>query len=209
MLGSGKSTLIAAMAARGMQIVKSDDLARELMENDSSLRKRLIEILGEKAYASSNTSSKVPRLDRAYIASVIFSDSGMRKLIESAVHPVVTSEIEKIFKKHNNGRPVAVESALILQTKFQERFDYIVLVEAPKAASLKRAMESNRMTEADAMARLDEQVRDGPDTDEADFIIENSGSKEDFEKRCVALLDLLEVIEGRDLPDEPLHSLPE
>jgi dephospho-CoA kinase len=204
MLGSGKSTLIAIMAERGMRIVKSDDLARELMESNSELRAKLVEILGEEAYSASTL-----RLDRDYIASRIFKDNSLRREVEAAVHPVVTSEIENIFRENNVGRPVAVESALILQSKFQERFDYIVLVEAPKQASIERAIAGNRMTEQDAIARFEEQSRDRPDTDEADFIVENSGSKEEFEKRCTALIDLLEAIGSRDLPDEPLHSLPE
>jgi dephospho-CoA kinase len=192
------------MAERGMRIVKSDDLARELMENNSELRAKLVEILGEKAYSASTL-----WLDRDYIASRIFKDNSLRRQVEAAVHPVVTSEIENIFRENNGGRPVAVESALILQSKFQERFDYIVLVEAPKQASIERAIAANRMTEQDAVARFEEQSRDRPDTDEADFIVENSGSKEEFEKRCIALIDLLEAIESRDLPEEPLHSLPE
>ena len=187
-----------------MRVVKSDDLARVLMENNSELRAKLIEILGEKAYSASTS-----LLDRKYIASRIFSDNGLRKQVEEAVHPVVTDEIEKIFLENKEGKPIAVESALILQSKFQERFDYIVLVEAPNNALIERAIAGNRMTEQDAIARLEKQAHDQPDTDEADFIIENSSSKPDFEKKCVALAGLLEAIKGRDLPQEPLHSLPE
>ncbi|MFI5201249.1 MAG: dephospho-CoA kinase [Candidatus Kapaibacterium sp.] len=196
-LGSGKSLLIKAMEARGFYCIRSDELARELMERDPALRAKLTQILGPETYADSS-------LDRKFVASRIFSDRNLRKQVESAVHPATTAEIERIFEAHPD-ETVAVESALILQTRFQERFDYIILIESPDAEAIARVTKEGRLSKADAEARLAEQASDSIARDEADIIIENSGTKADFEKKCETLLDVLEALRNRKLPKEPLH----
>lgn len=145
-LGSGKSVLLRLMAEHGFQIIHSDDLARELMERDGTVREQLIGILGQKTYFDG-------KLDRAFVASQIFHDKSLLAKVESVVHPAVTREVEKIFLAESP-RPVAVESALILKTRFQEIFDYIVLIESPEEASIQRVIQEGRLTRSQAEARL-------------------------------------------------------
>src|SRR5579872_3853804 len=188
-LGSGKSLLIKAMEVRGFLCVRSDDLARQLMEHDPMLRAQLLQILGPQAYANGS-------LDRKFVASRIFSDRNLRKHVEGVVHPATTSEIERIFVAHPD-EMVAVESALILQSQFQERFDYIILIESPDANAIARVTQEGRMSKLDAEARLAEQASDPIAREEADFIIENSGTKAAFEQKCDRLLDVLEALRHR------------
>jgi|GEM_PF-774391 len=197
-LGSGKSLLIKAMEARGMFAIRSDDLARDMMERDPALRAKLTEILGPQAYANET-------LDRKFVASRIFSDRNVRKHVEAVVHPAVTAEIERMFEAHPN-EMVAVESALILSSRFQDRFDYIIFIESPDADAIARVTQEGRMSESDAGARLAEQASDPIELDEADFILENSSTKAAFEQKCEKLLDVLEALRNRELPPKPLHA---
>jgi dephospho-CoA kinase len=199
-LGSGKSVLLRLMAEHGFAPVRTDDLARELMERDSALREELVKILGPKAYVGGT-------LDRVFVASQIFQDKSLLEKVESVVHPAVTREVEKIFHKVVAG-PVAVESALILKTRFREIFDYIVLVESPREASIERVVKQGRLTSKEAEARLSVQEYDQESRDEADFYIENSGTSEAFEQKCLKLISLLEPLCDIDLPEIPLHGVP-
>jgi dephospho-CoA kinase len=197
-LGSGKSVLIRIMEEHGIIVIRSDDLARELMERDPEIRRPLTEMLGAKAYVNGT-------LDRAYVASQIFHDKSLLAKVESIVHPAVTKEVERIFEE-NDTRMVAVESAIILKSKFQEVFDYIVLVESPKEASVERVVKQGRLTRAEAEARLAEQELSQQAHDEADFFIENAGSEDAFEEKCRKLIGLLEPLSGMELPEKPLHA---
>jgi dephospho-CoA kinase len=197
-LGSGKSVLLRLMAEHGFSVIRTDDLARELMERDSVLRAELTEILGSKAYSNG-------KLDRAFVASRIFQDKSMLARVESAVHPVVTREVEKIFREKKSG-VVAVESALILKTRFREIFDYIMLVESPKEASIERVVKEARLTRSEAEARLSEQEYSQEAHAEADFFIGNAGSEESFEEKCRNLIGILETLEFMELPETPLHA---
>ena len=198
-LGSGKSTLLAVAKSRGIPVVRSDDLAKELMESDPKLRAKLSEILGPEAYKSG-------KLDRAYVASKIFHDNALREDVEAAVHPAVTEAIEAMIAKMLPGQPIAIESALILQTRFGEIFDYIILVDVPDDIALERAVANRGMAEADAKARLADQAYPAELREEADFIIENSGTEAEFRQKAEHLFDLLEAFYTRDLPPYPLHS---
>jgi dephospho-CoA kinase len=203
-LGSGKSVLLRMMAEHGFRVIRTDELARMLMERDSRLRSALTDILGLQTYSEG-------KLDRAFVASRIFRDKSLLAQVEAAVHPAVTREIEKIFREQPSevgASPsmLAVESALILKTRFQEIFDYIVLVESPREASIERVVREGRLTRPEAEARLSEQDY-GPEAHaEADFIIENADSKEIFEEKCRNLIVLLETMMNRQLPDMPLHA---
>lgn len=197
-LGTGKSILLRMMAERGFTSIRSDDLARELMERDPALRETLTALLGPHAYVGD-------QLDRAYVASQIFHDRALLEQVEAAVHPVVTEEIERIYGAHSDGA-VAVESALILRTNFREHFDYIILIESPKEASIKRVTREGRLTRTEAEARLAEQEYGDQACAEADFTIENEGTKEEFEEKCHQLIGILETLRGRALPDAPLHA---
>jgi len=199
-LGSGKSTLIRLAEARAIPVVRSDDLAKQLMESDPKLRAKLARILGPETYKNGT-------LDRAFVASKIFHDSALREQVEAVVHPATSEAIEKMIEKLPPGQPIVVESALILQTRFGAIFDYIILVDTPDDVALKRVLENRQMSEADAKARLAEQAYDPKLRDEADFVIENTGTEKEFRERGERLFDLLEALYTRDLPSDPLHSI--
>ena len=169
-LGSGKSTLAKMMEVRGTVAVRSDGLARELMERDPALRAKLTQILGQQAFAQDT-------LDRKFVASRIFSDRTVRKQVEAVIHPGVTAELERSFEAHPN-EMVAVESALILQTCFRERFDYIILIESPDEEAIARVTQEGRMSKADAEVRLAVQVEDRLSS-------KREGGKTSFEAKCV------------------------
>jgi dephospho-CoA kinase len=201
-LGSGKSTLTQVLAEHGMRVINSDDLAKELMQNDEKLRAKIVDLLGGRAYTGAT-------LDRIFIATQIFQDSVLREKLEALVHPAVSGKIEEIFKSEAAGKAVVVESALILKSDFKKLFDYIILVDIEDDLAVDHAVAAGRITRADAQARLEQQAYDKQPLSEADFVIQNTGSQEDFRTRAETLATVLEAITARDLPEVPLHAVEE
>jgi dephospho-CoA kinase len=201
-LGSGKSTLTQVLAEHGMRVINSDDLAKELMQNDEKLRAKIVDLLGGRAYTGAT-------LDRIFIAAQIFQDSVLREKLEALVHPAVSGKIEEIFKSEAAGTAVVVESALILKSDFKKLFDYIILVDIQDDLAVDHAVAAGRITRADAQARLEQQAYDKQPLGEADFVIQNTGPQEDFRTRAETLATVLEAITARDLPEVPLHAIEE
>ena len=198
-IGSGKSTLLRLMEEHGMTVLNSDLVARGLMESDPKLREKIAALLGSDAYTDG-------RLNRSYLASKIFSSAALRQEVEAIVHPAVRREIEYVFKNSVPGKRVVVESALIFQSGFWKTFDYIILIDSTDDAVLDRLAALGRLTPEDARNRLAQQDYDHLSREEADFIITNDGTEEQFIERCHALLSLLDVLTLRELPEAPLHS---
>jgi dephospho-CoA kinase len=189
-----------SMREAGIEVIDTDQLAKEIMQTDPSVRERIIALLGPSAYTSSG-------LDRKFIADRIFGDDTRRHALEAIVHPAVSAELERRFTAAEAGAIVAAESALILQTDLMGMFDYVILVEAGEEAALSRLGAAGKMTEEDARRRLAGQSYDRSLRQTVDISISNDGTIEEFHGRAQSVIGLLKALADRDLPDVPLHSI--
>ncbi len=201
-ISSGKSTFSALLREQGIEVLDTDSIAKEVMVSDSALRAELISILGPETYSGNE-------LNRSYVASVIFSNEDARLSVEQAVHPVVMKRIEQIYSEHKAGEIVAVESALLIQTGYDELFDMLVLVDASDEAIVKRNEGSKHFSTDDLLARLHQQGFTKAVIDEADLTIENNSTLEVFRERSLKTIEIIRIMALADLPSEPLRSIVE
>ncbi len=184
-MGSGKTLLTDYFAKQGYPVLKSDEVAKQIMNSDETLRKKIIRKFGASAYDSDG-------LNRKYLAENVFNDDEKISAINALVHPPTTKKIDiltkELFSKHNL---VFVESALIYEAKIQNMFDYIILVSAQREARIKRIQKKENLTKEEIEKRMRFQMSDEDKKERADFVIENNGSVEDLEKRGEFLLTLL------------------
>jgi dephospho-CoA kinase len=198
-LGSGKSTLMRALEEQGIHVLDTDQIAKDLMVEDTDVRTAIEELAGKEVYLDGE-------LDRKLLASKLFKDSQLRQSLEAIVHPAVTKAVEKEFAAAPVQSIVAVESALILSSQFKRIFDYIVLVNAPTEAIIDRVNQFSILSEDDARRRLKVQDYEHANYDEVDITIENSGHPEEFLERARTLGQMLKALAQRDMPERPLHD---
>ncbi len=198
-LGSGKSTLMDVLASCGIPVIKTDDLARDLMVRDAAVRSAIERLAGSEVYSDG-------LLDRSRLAAKLFHDPVLREHIEGIVHPAVMREVDLAFRTAEPSTPVAVESALLLSQDLRQHFDYIVLVDSPDDAVLNRIRNLSHLSDEDARARLAAQDYDHANFDEVDITVENTGDREEFEERARTLAQMLKALALRDLPEQPLHK---
>jgi dephospho-CoA kinase len=53
-IGAGKTTVCKIFEELGAKVIYADELAKEIMENDESLKKKIKKIFGEKSYIGEN-----------------------------------------------------------------------------------------------------------------------------------------------------------
>lgn len=80
-VGMGKSTVAGLLARRGLPVVDSDQLARELVEPGQPA------LEGIRARFGAEMLDEFGRLRRAALASVIFADAAARRDLEAILHP--------------------------------------------------------------------------------------------------------------------------
>ncbi|MDP4234192.1 MAG: dephospho-CoA kinase [Bacteroidota bacterium] len=178
-LGSGKSTLMQQLAANGIHVLNTDQMARDIMVRDPLIRSEIERLAGTEVFTEDGEHGTT--LNRQFLAAKLFKDRALRERLEAIVHPAVMREVEREFRDAEPSTPVAVESALILSSDLRQHFDYIVLVDAPDQAVLDRVRQFGYLSEEDASARLAAQDYEHANFDEIDITVENTGNREEFE----------------------------
>lgn len=175
-IGSGKSTVAELLRDKGIAVYDSDTRAKELMANDTTLRKALIEAFGTECYTSEG-------LNRPWLAKRVFNSPEELKRLNAIVHPAVMRDFETWATKQS-GEYVVMESAILLEAGLESHVDAVVAVMAPKELRLERAMRRDGATREQIEARMDNQIRDEERTLRSKYAIVN-----------IALDDLEEDVE--------------
>lgn len=170
-IGSGKSIVSQVLRHLGIAVYDCDSRAKELYDEDQELRGAMTLLCGERLY---ETESK--RLDRAYLASLIFGDKDLLSRVNALVHPAVRRDIDswKERKRAEGHRLVALESAILLQSEgLRERVDSVAVVCAPEELRLARAINRDHATEGAIRQRMAAQLSEKELVAQADFVLHN------------------------------------
>lgn len=196
-IGAGKSTVADVFREAGLPVISADEIARELMTTDPELRREIVEIVGDEAYDGD-------LLDRRFVADVIFSNPEALQRVNEAVHPrTIAEQGVRARRLINEGdRVVVCEAALIFETGGEDRFDYVVVVDAPRELRLQRASQRDGATIEDVLRREQQQMPAEEKVSRADFVIDNRGSLADLRRNARLVADLLTVLPPRDRLDD-------
>lgn len=185
-IGSGKSEFTKIAENSGFPVLRADDISKELLANNSEVKKKVIKKFGKESYRNN-----IP--DKKYLAEIVFNNPVKLRELERILHPLVIKEIEnkkkEIFRKHNI---LFVESALIYEADLESLFDFIVLITANRDVRLKRKL-SQGITEEDFIKREMNQIPDEEKRKRADFIFENNTTIEELHLKFNLLLTLLSI----------------
>jgi dephospho-CoA kinase len=174
-IGSGKSTVARLLAARGAVILDADVFAREALARGTAGFDRAVSLFGPEVVGRSGD------LDRAAIATRVFSDDVRRAELEAIVHPEVRRRIaEGVAAEAGGDRVVVVDSPLLIETGANEGFPVVVVVAASDAGRIARLV-ARGMDEADARARLAAQMPMEDKAAVADWVLNNDGTEAELE----------------------------
>lgn len=171
-IGSGKSFLSSMLKERGIPVFDSDTEAKKLMLTDVFIISSLKSLLGEDVYTGG-------KLNKPLLASYIFSSADNAAKINSIVHPRVKKAFLSWADERFSGgdRVVAIESAILFESRFSDVVDKIVTVVAPIDVRVSRVMSRDSTTRDKVMERINSQMGDDEKISKSDFIIENDGRK--------------------------------
>lgn len=191
-IGSGKSLVCSFFSRLGVSVLSADDIAKELMIGDPSLRSAISTLLGPASYRPDG------QLDRKYIASRIFSNSGLHRKVNALVHPRVEAEITSQFVKlEKAGKKLGiVEAALIYEAGFEKELDYVIVVDSPEADRIHRVVDRDQLAAEEVRKRVKSQQSPESKRRKADYIIRNTGSIHELETSVRFICSLLQNIVG-------------
>jgi dephospho-CoA kinase len=191
-IASGKSEAARLLGEHGATLIDADVLAREAVRPGSDALQSIVARWGKELLAPDGT------LDREALRQIAFADSAELEKLNSFVHPEVTRlrdlEIEKA--RARGDQIVVCVIPLLFERGIVNDFDYIVLVDAPRALRLERLSDSRGLNETDAMNMIASQMPAELKRARADYVIENVGSLEDLQRDVDRLWNTLEERAG-------------
>lgn len=179
-IASGKSTVGAVWAARGARVIEADALARLAVAPGTEVLEQIADRWGRDVLLPSG------ELDRSAIREIVFRDPDERLWLESVIHPVVGRlRAEEAAAEADAGADVVVSDIpLLFEGGLEDRFDLVVLVDAPEAVRRTRLIELRGLDPDSADRIIAAQMLSALKRDRADIIIDNVGSLADLERRA-------------------------
>ncbi|MFI3267037.1 MAG: dephospho-CoA kinase [Rikenellaceae bacterium] len=164
-IGSGKSTVAEFWRSLGIPVYDSDSQARRVMNSSMEVVEAVKELFGEAAYCDG-------QLDRAYIASKVFTDVALLEKLNAIVHPAVQKDFV-MWSERQDAPYVIEESALLFECGASEIMDFNVVVSASQSVRIERACSRDGVGEQKIMERMNNQMPQERMVEFADFNIIN------------------------------------
>ena len=131
-IGSGKSYVCQALQQQGYPVYDSDSRAKTIMAQNKTVRAGLIDLFGETVFHND-------LLDRAMIASIVFTQPELLHRLNALVHPAVIEDA-RLWVQKQIGNCCFIESALLYPGGLDAICDRIVIVNAPEKTRIERIL---------------------------------------------------------------------
>ncbi|KZE48817.1 dephospho-CoA kinase [Brevibacillus parabrevis] len=183
-IATGKSTVTGMLRERGIPVIDADQIAREVVEPGKPAYEAIVRHFGRDILLEDG------QIDRKGLGEIVFSDESERQKLNAIVHP----EVRRVMREEaeaaeaNGADIVFMDIPLLFESKLQHMVEKIVVVYAPCDMQLARMMERDELEEEQAQKRLRAQFPIDQKKLEADFLIDNSFSREETERQVEALL---------------------
>jgi dephospho-CoA kinase len=182
-LACGKSTVGEMFVARGAKLIKADELAHQLMRPGEPVYLEVVKQFGPGIVFTDGT------IDRQKLAKAAFGEGRIEEL-NRIVHPAVIAHQERWMKEEgerDGDAVVIVEAALILEAGVQKRFDKIMTVTCRPDQKIARFAARHGLSEDAARQEVERrqkaQLADEEKVRAADYVIDNSGTREETERQ--------------------------
>lgn len=167
-IGSGKTTVCKLFEKMDIPVYYADIEAKKLMTSNKTLKRKIKELLGKDAYYRNG------RLNRKYVASIVFNDKEKLQKLNSLVHPAVAEDGMKWFDLQKTKYAIK-EAALLVENASYKKLDYLIVVTAPVEMRIKRVVRRDKSDYNQVKLRIANQLPEIQKKKVADFIIDNSG----------------------------------
>jgi dephospho-CoA kinase len=187
-IATGKSTVAKIFDTFGFKIIDADKVAHEMLELHQD---KIVTLFGLQYIVNG-------KVDRKALGGLIFGDKKEKERLESLLHPLIFSEIEKqsvsldLLKK-----PYLVDIPLFFET---ERYPIkkSIVVYVPQRLQLERLMERDCSSKEASLQRINAQMEIDKKKQKATYLIDNQGDLNALQQHCVKVKEkILEDYKGK------------
>lgn len=167
-IGSGKSTVAALFEQRGVAVLDTDLVARQVVEPGQPALEEIRDRFGAGLLTPTGD------LDRSAMRELIFTDPEARQALEAITHPRIRDYVRHWIDSQS-GPYCIVIIPLLLEKGWTERIDRILVVDLPEDLQRQRTMLRDGMDQARVETIMATQVNRETRLAAADDVIDNTG----------------------------------
>ena len=172
-IASGKSTVEQRFTELGVAVINADDASRAVVAPGQPGLAAVVEHFGNHVLTAAG------ELDRRALRTIVFADARKRGELESILHPLIRSDMERRAAQAA-GPYLVLSIPLLIEGKSRDRgaarVDRILVVDVDETAQLQRLMSRDSISLDEARAIVASQASRTDRLRAADDVLENSGT---------------------------------
>lgn len=169
-IGTGKSTISLMLKEAKFKVIDADIVAKDVLVKYPEILDKVRVEFGEGFFDWRGD------FRRKEFGNHIFRFPKQRIKYENIILPYIKSEImNNIEKLQSEGEKiVVVDAPTLIETKLHEEMDYVILVTADNSTQLQRLKARDKLSNNDALNRINAQMTLEKKKDFANIIIDNN-----------------------------------
>ena len=176
-IGAGKTAVARRLAELGARVVDADALAREVVAAGTPGLAAVVAEFGPGVLRPDG------ELDRPALGRLVFGDEEALGRLNAIVHPLVRRRAAELVAAAPAGSVVVQDVPLLVETGQADRFDLVLVVEAPAEVRTARLARDRGMSADEARSRMAAQASDAERRAVADVVLVNDGSPDELRAR--------------------------
>lgn len=201
-IGTGKSTVSNIFRQKGIPVVDTDVIAREVIDYpevvNEIIRNFGTEILEEETQQEQGQNKfKKKKISRNKLGQIVFKDEKKVGILNSIMHPLILKKMKEeteSLKKDN--KIVVVDVPLLFEISLEKEFDIVLLVYANRKTQIKRIIKRDNRTEKEAVNIINSQIDIEKKKEKSDYIISNNRNLKRLRRKVEKFLESLKNNSG-------------
>ncbi|MCG8464027.1 MAG: dephospho-CoA kinase [Xanthomonadales bacterium] len=168
-VASGKSAAADSFTRRGIAVIDTDQLARDVVMPGSQGLHGLVAMTGQHILHSDG------RLDRRQLREMIIADPSLRERVEQLLHPLIEQAAIAAIEQTQGPYCILAVPLFVESGRFQWA-SRVLVVDVPESVQLTRLMARDDTSEAQARGLMAAQASRAQRLAVADDVIDNQGT---------------------------------
>ena len=177
--GSGKTTQLKEIEARGGLVLDCDAVYHELLTRDEVL----LDVINDR-FPGVVVENK---LERKKLGAIVFADPQALRDLNAITHGAIKAEIRRRLAEKPN--LASIDAIALFEGGLAELCDATVAVCAPEEDRVRRLMNRDGIREEYARNRIRAQKHESWFREMCDYTLHNDGTREEFEEQCRKFLN--------------------
>ena len=191
-IASGKSTADVFFREKQIPVIDCDQIAHDILNKGEKGYELVLKQFGMNILKSDQS------INRSALGQIVFDDEKQLETLNRITHPLIFQEIQAKIALNNPSKNslVVVDAPVLFEANGQKYCDFTLLIAIPESLQMKRLMLRDRLSKGAALKRIRSQMPLSQKEKLADFVINNTGTKQNLKSK---LEQLLLEIKGEDL----------